>query len=164
VTLRRRNKNPHHLDTNATENKEWCLMCPLWWKSSCELQGMYGLQGPTKANIPTSLFEDMYSTRTNQANLIHSARSNMSSNNQTKFLCSHKHRAKFTHKSISPAKQRYTGIKNMGWNDFSNIWEMWWGFLYPSMQRQYRRLILLLMYYTATCFGRTTIISQKLYY
>jgi hypothetical protein len=22
-------------------------MCPLWWKSSWELQGMYGLQGPT---------------------------------------------------------------------------------------------------------------------
>jgi hypothetical protein len=27
--------------TNATEKIEWCPMCPLWWKSSCELQGMY---------------------------------------------------------------------------------------------------------------------------
>jgi hypothetical protein len=30
-----------------------------------------------------------------------------------------------------------------------------WGFLYPSMQRHYRRLILLLYYYAATCFGRS---------
>jgi hypothetical protein len=26
-------------------------MCPLWWKSSCELQGICSIQGPTKENI-----------------------------------------------------------------------------------------------------------------
>jgi hypothetical protein len=30
---------------------EWYPMCPLWWESSCELQGMYGVQGPTKEHI-----------------------------------------------------------------------------------------------------------------
>jgi hypothetical protein len=37
-----------------------------------------------------------------------------------------------------------------------------YGGLYPSMQRHYRRLILL-CYYAATCFGRTTIFMQKIY-
>jgi hypothetical protein len=32
-------------------------MCPLWWKSSYELQGMYGLQIATKDNISTSSFK-----------------------------------------------------------------------------------------------------------
>jgi hypothetical protein len=32
-------------------------------------------------------------------------------NNQTKFLRSHKYRARATHKTISSANQRYTGIK-----------------------------------------------------
>jgi hypothetical protein len=37
--------------------------------------------------------------------------------------------------------------------------------LYPSTQRHYRRLILLLnTTYTATCFDRTTIFMQKIYY
>jgi hypothetical protein len=34
-------------------------MCPLWWKSTCELQEMYGIQGPIKGNIPNSQFENM---------------------------------------------------------------------------------------------------------
>jgi hypothetical protein len=29
-------------------------MCPLQWKSSYELKGIYGLQGPTKKSISTS--------------------------------------------------------------------------------------------------------------
>jgi hypothetical protein len=38
------------------------------------------------------------------------------------------------------------------------------GFLYPSTQRHYRRLILLLnTTYTAACFGRMTIFTQKIY-
>jgi hypothetical protein len=41
-------------------------MYPLWWKSSCELQGLYGLQGPTKENTPTSPFETIHSSHTNQ--------------------------------------------------------------------------------------------------
>jgi hypothetical protein len=45
-------------------------MCPLWWKSSSKLQGMYGLQGPTKENIPISPLETVHSC-TNQANLTH---------------------------------------------------------------------------------------------
>jgi hypothetical protein len=37
------------------------------------------------------------------------------------------------------------------------------GFFYPSTQRHYRRLIYYLYYYIATCFGRMTIIRQKIY-
>jgi hypothetical protein len=47
-----------------------CLMCPLWWKSSCELQGMYGLQGPTKENTPTAPVETILDS-TNQTYPIH---------------------------------------------------------------------------------------------
>jgi hypothetical protein len=60
---------------------EWCPVCPLWWKSSCKLQGMYGLQGPTKENKPTSPFETIHSSYTNQTILTHSTRSNICSNN-----------------------------------------------------------------------------------
>jgi hypothetical protein len=68
--------------TNATKKKsEWCPMCSLWQKSSCELQGMYGLQGPTKENILTSPFETIHSFCTNKTNLTHSTRSNICSNN-----------------------------------------------------------------------------------
>jgi hypothetical protein len=39
------------------------------------------------------------------------------------------------------------------------------GFFIPSTQRHYRRLILLLnTTYTATCFGRTTIFKEEIYY
>jgi hypothetical protein len=85
-------------------------MCPLWWKSSCELQGMYGLQGPTKENILTSPFETTHSSCTNQTNLTHSTRSSICTNNQTKFLCCHKYRARSTHKPTSSANQRYTRL------------------------------------------------------
>jgi hypothetical protein len=90
---------------------EWCPMCRLWWKSSCELQGMYGLQGPTKENIPTSPFETIHSSVTNQTNLTYSTRSNICSNNQTKFLCCHKYRARSTHELTSSANHRYTRLK-----------------------------------------------------
>jgi hypothetical protein len=65
-------------------NIEWCPVCPLWWKSSCALQGLYGLRGPTEENIPTSPFENIHSSRTNQTNPIHSAKSNLCSSNQSK--------------------------------------------------------------------------------
>jgi hypothetical protein len=71
-----------------------------------ELQGMYGLQGPTKENILTPPFENIPSSHTNQRNPTHSTRSNICSNNQTKFLHSHKYRTRATHKN-----QLYTGIK-----------------------------------------------------
>jgi hypothetical protein len=35
-------------------------MCLLWWKSSCQLQRTYSLQGLSKENIPISLFEDIH--------------------------------------------------------------------------------------------------------
>jgi hypothetical protein len=72
---------------------------------------MYGVQRPTEENIPTSPVEKLHSSRTNQTNPIHSTRSNIYSNNETKFLHSHKHRAKATHKPTSSANQQYTGLK-----------------------------------------------------
>jgi hypothetical protein len=62
----------------------------VWWKSSSKLQGMYGLQRPTKENISISPFETIHSC-TNQINHTHSTRGNICSNNQTKFLHCHKH-------------------------------------------------------------------------
>jgi hypothetical protein len=90
---------------------EWCLICPLWWKSSWKLQGICNLQGPIKENIPTSQFEDIHSSRTNQTNPIHSARSNICSSNQTQIICSHKHRARATYKPTPSANQLYAVIK-----------------------------------------------------
>jgi hypothetical protein len=46
-------------------------MCPLWWKSSCEIQGMYSLQRLTKQKIPTSPFETIHSC-INKTTPIHS--------------------------------------------------------------------------------------------
>jgi hypothetical protein len=43
------------------------------------------------------------------------------------------------------------------------VWDQVMGVVYPSTQRHYRHLIYYLHYYIATCFGRTTIIKQKLY-
>jgi hypothetical protein len=83
---------------------EWCSMCPPWWKLSCKLQGMYGLQGPRKKTYP------LLQHKTNKPYTIHS-RSTICSNNQTQFLHSHKYRARATHKPISSANQRYTGIE-----------------------------------------------------
>jgi hypothetical protein len=71
----------------------------------------YGLQGPAKENIPISPFETIHSSCTYQTNLTHSTRSNICSNNQTKFLCCHKYRVRSTHKPISSANQRYTRLK-----------------------------------------------------
>jgi hypothetical protein len=44
----------------------------------------YGLQGPTKENIPTSTFEKIHCSCTNQTNIIHSTTSNIRSNNPKK--------------------------------------------------------------------------------
>jgi hypothetical protein len=63
-----------------------------------------------KKIIPVSPFETMHSSHTNQTNK-NSARSNICSNNQTKFLCSHKYRGRETHKLTLPANQGYTGLK-----------------------------------------------------
>jgi hypothetical protein len=63
-----------------------------------------------KENIPTSLFETVHSC-TNQTNLTHSTRSNICANNQTKFICCHKYRARSTHKPTSSANQLYTRLK-----------------------------------------------------
>jgi hypothetical protein len=60
---------------------------------------------------PISPFENIHSSRTNQTNPIHSTRSNIRSNNQIKFLCSYKYRARTTPKLVSSASQWYTGIK-----------------------------------------------------
>jgi hypothetical protein len=90
---------------------EWRPVCPLWWKSSSKLQRMYGLQRPTKENIPTPSSETIHSSCTNQTNITHSTRSNICSNNQTKYLCYHNYRARSTHKSTSPANQRHTRLK-----------------------------------------------------
>jgi hypothetical protein len=84
-------------------NIGWCSMCPLWWKSSCELQGMYGLHGPTKENIPTLPVETVPSSCTNKKYPIHSTRgSNIRLNNPTKFLRSQKCRARSIHKPTTP--------------------------------------------------------------
>jgi hypothetical protein len=83
--------------------------CPMW-KSSCELQGMCGLQGPTKENIPPLRFKQ-YTFPAQIKQTLHWTRSNICSNNQTKFLCCHKYRARSTHKPISSANQRYTRLK-----------------------------------------------------
>jgi hypothetical protein len=92
--------------TMPTKRKlEQCPMCPLWWKSSCELQEMYSIQGPTKENIPTSPF-----SCTDRTVTIHSTRSYICSNNQIKFLRSHKYRARAILKPVS-LNQRYAGIK-----------------------------------------------------
>jgi hypothetical protein len=72
---------------------------------------MYGLQGTTKENIPTSKFETIHFSRTNQTNITHSTRSNICTNNQTKFLWCHKYRTRATHKPNSSANQRYTRLK-----------------------------------------------------
>jgi hypothetical protein len=42
---------------------------------------------------------------------IHSTRSNICSDNQSKFQRSHKSRARATHKPTSSANQQYTGLK-----------------------------------------------------
>jgi hypothetical protein len=60
-------------------------MCPLWCKSSCELQGMYGTQGSTNENTPTSLFENMHSSYTNRTITMHSTRSYICSNKQNSY-------------------------------------------------------------------------------
>jgi hypothetical protein len=53
--------------TNATEKKDLVMSdVPMWWKSSCELQGMYGLYRPTKENIPTSPVETTPPTQIRQ--------------------------------------------------------------------------------------------------
>jgi hypothetical protein len=81
-----------HLTKPMPPNRkiERCPLCPLWWKSSCELRGMFCLQGPTKEHIPISSFETIHSFRTNQTNPILSTRSNICSNNQTTFLRFHR--------------------------------------------------------------------------
>jgi hypothetical protein len=71
---------------------------------------MYGLQGPTKENIPTFPFKDMHSSSTNKTNPMHLTRSITCSNNQARMLWSH-NRARATHKPISSTNQRYAGIK-----------------------------------------------------
>jgi hypothetical protein len=99
-------RRPHDKPTPLKRKIEWCAMCPLWWKSSSKLQGMYSsLQRPTKENILTSPCETIHSSCTNQTNLTYSTRSNICSNNQTKFLCCHKYRARSTHKPTSSANQ-----------------------------------------------------------
>jgi hypothetical protein len=87
-------------------------MCPLWWKSSYELQGMCGLQIATKDNISTSPFKTTHSSRTIQTNPIHLTRSNICSNNQTTFLRSHKCRTSAIHKPTSSTNQQYTKQTN----------------------------------------------------
>jgi hypothetical protein len=61
---------------------------------------MYGLQRPTKENIPTSPVEIIQSSRTDQTNPIHSSRSNISSNKQTKLLRFYKKRARETQTNV----------------------------------------------------------------
>jgi hypothetical protein len=51
---------------------------------------------------------------------------------------------------------------NKGKHEKSTADQVMWVF-YPSTQRHYRRLIYYLYYHIATCFGRTTIIRQKIY-
>jgi hypothetical protein len=53
---------PHDEPMPPKRKIEWCPMCPLWWKSSWELQGTYGLRRHTKGNIPTSPFETIHSS------------------------------------------------------------------------------------------------------
>jgi hypothetical protein len=55
-------------------------MCPLWWKSSCELQRFDGVQRATEENTPTSLFEAIHYFCTSQTYLTPSARSNIDNN------------------------------------------------------------------------------------
>jgi hypothetical protein len=98
---------------------ERCLMCPSWWSISCELQGMYGLQGPTKENIPTSPVETIHSSHTNETYLIHSTWNIICSNNQAKFLRFHKYRARSTCKPTSSANLRITGLKKYDGKPFS---------------------------------------------
>jgi hypothetical protein len=102
-----------HKPASTKRKVEWFPMCPMSWKSSCELQGMYGLQGPTKENTPTSPFKNIHSSRTNQTYPMHSTRSNISSKNQTKFLHSHKYRAMAKYNPDSSANQRYARIKKV---------------------------------------------------
>jgi hypothetical protein len=52
---------------------------------------MYSLQRPTKKKVPTSPFQILHSSCTNQTNLTHSARCNLCSNNQAQLLLSHKY-------------------------------------------------------------------------
>jgi hypothetical protein len=72
---------------------------------------MYSLEKAPKENIPVTPFETIHSSCTNQTYLIHSTSSNICSINKTKFICSHKYRARATHKPTLSANQRYTGIK-----------------------------------------------------
>jgi hypothetical protein len=84
------------VSTSATEKK--ICGCLLSWKSSCELQGMHGLQRATEEDIATSSFEIIRSSPTNQTTYgTHSTRSN----HQIKFLRSHIYTAKATHKPTS---------------------------------------------------------------
>jgi hypothetical protein len=64
------------------------------------LAGIFVDQGPSKENIPTSPFEDIHPSHTNQTNLMHSTRSIICSSNQARMSCSHKYRATATHKTI----------------------------------------------------------------
>jgi hypothetical protein len=101
--------------TNATEKKDRVMSdVSSVIEIICELQGMCGLQWATKENLFTSPFETIHSYCTNQTNLIHSTRSTICSNNQTKSLLrSHKYRSRATHKPNLSANQWQTGLKNM---------------------------------------------------
>jgi hypothetical protein len=61
---------------------------------------------------------------TNQTKPIHTTRSNICSNNKTKFLRSHKYRARARHKTISTRNQRYAAIKKYDEKRFLNEWEL----------------------------------------
>jgi hypothetical protein len=61
------------------------------------------------------VLRNILSSSINQANPIHSTRSNICPNNTTKFLRSHKYRARGTHKPISSGNQRYGRIKKICW-------------------------------------------------
>jgi hypothetical protein len=86
-------------------------MFPQQWKSSCELQGMHSLQRTKNENILTSPFETTHSSLRNQRNPTHSTRSNIRSNNQTKFLRSHKYTARATYKQTLLANQQYARLE-----------------------------------------------------
>jgi hypothetical protein len=83
---------------------------------------MCSLQRPTKEN--THLWSKQYTSRTNQTCPIHSTRSNICSNNRTKFLLSHKCRARATHKPTSSANQQNTGFKKYDESLFEEIGTM----------------------------------------
>jgi hypothetical protein len=86
-------------------------MCPLWRKSSRELQGIYGLQGPSEVNLSTPPSQNLHTSSTTSTKHRHATRSYLCLSNQKSYTPIQIDDVQYI-KSTPPAKQRHTRTKN----------------------------------------------------